>query len=73
MKNIGQGSLFDEPGESKPGHRFHATPRGDRSLDVGPIRRRRKKRQEESDAGKTRGHKRMPFAKVVATMVRLNA
>jgi hypothetical protein len=41
MKNIGQGSLFDEPGESKRWHRVHAAPamgRGGCSLDIGPVR-----------------------------------
>jgi hypothetical protein len=41
MKNIGQGSLFDEPGESKCWHRVHAAPasgRGGCSLDIGPTR-----------------------------------
>ena len=41
MKNIGQGSLFDEPRESKPWHRVHAAPasgRGGCSLDIGPVR-----------------------------------
>jgi len=41
MKNIGQGSLFDEPGESKCWHRVHAVPasgRGGCSLDIGPVR-----------------------------------
>ncbi len=41
MKTIGQGSLFDEPGESKRLHRMHAAPasgRGGCSLDIGPTR-----------------------------------
>ena len=41
MKNIGQGSLFDEPHESKRWHRVHASPasgRGGCSLDIGPVR-----------------------------------
>ena len=41
MKNIGQGSLFDEPPESKRWHRVHAAPasgRGGCSLDIGPVR-----------------------------------
>jgi hypothetical protein len=41
MKNIGQGSLFDEPGESQRWHRMHAAPasgRGGCSLDIGPVR-----------------------------------
>jgi len=41
MKNIGQGSLFDEPRESKRWHRVHAAPasgRGGCSLDIGPVR-----------------------------------
>ncbi len=41
MKNFGQGSLFDEPGESKRWHRVHAAPasgRGGCSLDIGPTR-----------------------------------
>jgi hypothetical protein len=41
MKNLGQGSLFDEPGESKRWHRVHAAPasgRGGCSLDIGPTR-----------------------------------
>jgi len=41
MKNLGQGSLFDEPGESKRWHRIHASPasgRGGCSLDIGPVR-----------------------------------
>jgi hypothetical protein len=41
MKNIGQVSLFDEPGESKRWHRVHAAPasgRGGCSLDIGPVR-----------------------------------
>ena len=41
MKNIGQGSLFDEPGESKCWHRVHAAPamgRGGCSLDIGSVR-----------------------------------
>jgi hypothetical protein len=41
MKNIGQGSLFDEPQESKRWHRVHAAPasgRGGCSLDTGPVR-----------------------------------
>ena len=41
MKNIGQGSLFDEPPESKRWHRVHAVPasgRGGCSLDIGPVR-----------------------------------
>ncbi len=43
MKKFGQGSLFDEPGESKRWHRVHAAPasgRGGCSLDIGPTRRR---------------------------------
>ena len=43
MKNIGQGSLFDEPSESKRWHRVHAAPasgRGGCSLDIGPVRTR---------------------------------
>jgi hypothetical protein len=41
MKNLGQGSLFDEPRESKRWHRVHAAPasgRGGCSLDIGPVR-----------------------------------
>ena len=41
MNAIDQGSLFDEPRESKPWHRLHAAPalgRGGCSLDVGPVR-----------------------------------
>ena len=41
MKNLGQGSLFDEPSESKRWHRVHAAPasgRGGCSLDTGPVR-----------------------------------
>ena len=41
MKNLGQGSLFDEPSESKRWHRIHASPasgRGGCSLDTGPVR-----------------------------------
>jgi len=41
MKNLGQGSLFDEPSESKRSHRIHASPasgRGGCSLDTGPVR-----------------------------------
>jgi len=41
MKNLGQGSLFDEPSESKRWHRVHAAPasgRGGCSLDIGAIR-----------------------------------
>jgi hypothetical protein len=39
MKNLGQGSLFDEPPESKRWHRVHAAPgRGGCSLDIGPTR-----------------------------------
>ena len=41
MKNTGQGSLFDEPPESKRWHRVHAVPasgRGGCSLDIGPVR-----------------------------------
>jgi hypothetical protein len=41
MKNTGQGSLFDEPPESKRWHRVHAAPasgRGGCSLDIGPVR-----------------------------------
>ena len=41
MKHLGQGSLFDEPSESKRWHRVHAAPasgRGGCSLDVGPVR-----------------------------------
>jgi hypothetical protein len=41
MKNIGQGSLFDEPGESTRWHRIHASPalgRGGCSLDIGAVR-----------------------------------
>ncbi len=41
MKKFGQGSLFDEPGESKRWHRMHAAPasgRGGCSLDIGPTR-----------------------------------
>jgi hypothetical protein len=41
MKNVGQGSLFDEPRESKRWHRVHAAPasgRGGCSLDIGPVR-----------------------------------
>ncbi len=43
MKKFGQGSLFDEPGESKRWHRVHAAPasgRGGCSFDIGPTRRR---------------------------------
>ena len=38
MKNLGQGSLFDEPPESTRWHRMHAAPasgRGGCSLDMG--------------------------------------
>ena len=41
MKNLGQGSLFYEPEESKRWHRLHAAPasgRGGCSLDTGPVR-----------------------------------
>ena len=41
MKNLGQGSLFDEPCESRRWHRIHASPasgRGGCSLDTGPVR-----------------------------------
>ena len=41
MKNLGQGSLFDEPTQSKRWHRIHASPasgRGGCSLDTGPVR-----------------------------------
>jgi hypothetical protein len=41
MKNTGQVSLFDEPGESKCWHRVHAVTasgRGGCSLDIGPVR-----------------------------------
>jgi hypothetical protein len=41
MKEIRQGSLFEEPGQSKRWHRVHAAPasgRGGCSLDVGPVR-----------------------------------
>jgi len=41
MKNLRQGSLFDEPSESKRWHRIHASPasgRGGCSLDTGPVR-----------------------------------
>ena len=41
MKKFGQGSLFDEPHESKRWHRVHAAPasgRGGCSLDIGPVR-----------------------------------
>ena len=41
MKNLGQGSLFDEPSESKRWHRIHASPasgRGGCSLDTGSVR-----------------------------------
>ena len=41
MKNLGQGSLFDEPCESRRWHRVHASPasgRGGCSLDTGPVR-----------------------------------
>ena len=41
MKNVGQGSLFDEPRTSKRWHRVHAAPasgRGGCSLDIGPVR-----------------------------------
>ena len=41
MKSLGQGSLFDEPRESKRWHRIHASPasgRGGCSLDTGPVR-----------------------------------
>jgi hypothetical protein len=41
MRKFGQGSLFDEPGESKRWHRVHAAPasgRGGCSLDIGPVR-----------------------------------
>jgi hypothetical protein len=41
MKNLGQGSLFEEPRESKRWHRVHAAPasgRGGCSLDIGPTR-----------------------------------
>ena len=41
MKDIRQGSLFDEPSESKRWHRIHASPasgRGGCSLDTGPVR-----------------------------------
>ena len=41
MKKFGQGSLFDEPGESTRWHRVHAAPasgRGGCSLDIGPTR-----------------------------------
>ncbi|NNE17800.1 MAG: hypothetical protein HKN10_04905 [Myxococcales bacterium] len=43
MKKFGQGSLFDEPHESKRWHRVHAAPatgRGGCSLDIGPVRLR---------------------------------
>ena len=51
MKNIGQGSLFDEPGESKCWHRVHAAPasgRGGCSLDIGPVRWRGEGGDQES-------------------------
>jgi hypothetical protein len=51
MKNIGQGSLFDEPGESKCWHRVHAVPasgRGGCSLDIGPVRWRGEGGDQES-------------------------
>jgi len=41
MKNLGQGSLFDDPGESKRWHRIHASPasgHGGCSLDTGLVR-----------------------------------
>jgi hypothetical protein len=41
MKNIGQGLLFNEPGELTRWHRVHAAPasgRGGCSLDIGPTR-----------------------------------
>ena len=41
MKNIGQGSLFEESHASKRWHRVHAAPasgRGGCSFDIGPVR-----------------------------------
>ena len=41
VAELGQGSLFDEPGESKRWHRVHAAPasgRGGCSFDIGPVR-----------------------------------
>jgi len=41
MKNLGQGSLFEDSHESKRWHRVHAAPalgRGGCSLDTGPVR-----------------------------------
>ena len=51
MKKFGQGSLFDEPHESKRWHRVHAAPasgRGGCSLDIGPIRWRGEGGDQES-------------------------
>jgi hypothetical protein len=51
MKNIGQGSLFDEASESKRWHRVHAAPamgRGGCSLDIGPVRWRGEGGDQES-------------------------
>ena len=51
MKNIGQGSLFDEPSESKRWHRIHASPalgRGGCSLDIGPVRWRGEGGEQET-------------------------
>ena len=51
MKNIGQGSLFDEAGESKRWHRVHAAPasgRGGCSLDIGPVRWRGEGGEQET-------------------------
>jgi hypothetical protein len=51
MKNLGQGSLFDEPGESKRWHRVHAAPasgRGGCSLDIGPTRWRGERGDQET-------------------------
>ena len=51
MKNTGQGSLFDEPPESKRWHRVHAAPasgRGGCSLDIGPVRWRGEGGDQES-------------------------
>jgi hypothetical protein len=48
MKNIGQGSLFDEPGESKCWHAAPASGRGGCSLDIGPVRWRGEGGEQET-------------------------
>jgi len=51
MKNLGQGSLFDDPSESKRWHRVHAAPasgRGGCSLDIGPVRWRGEGGEQET-------------------------